>query len=77
MPFYCTKTSRIKMVAILKNHNTIVWYSPLKQNKKQDSIIIGGMLNRLMSGEHFKNKSIVRVQFYDNYSDTLMSENIF
>lgn len=65
--------SKIKMVVLTDSgQSNIVWYSPIKQNKKDDSFIIEGMLRRFFN--HSSSKHARIVQFYSTKTDILIKE---
>lgn len=65
--------SRIKMVALTENgHKNVVWYSPVKQNRKDDDFIIKGMLSRYEKRSEHKFTRVI--QFYANKTNELIDE---
>lgn len=76
---YCRNCSKIQMAILLKNGNdhlkyqnnrghlsNPVWYSPLKENKKADNIIIQGMLRRFYTTPLISCANVIK--FYRNGS---------
>lgn len=61
--------SKIKMVALFgPGKQNIVWYSPLKQQKKPDQFIITGMIRRFL--EQATSSGVKIIQFYANQAGT-------
>ncbi|UUC45562.1 hypothetical protein [Flavobacterium cerinum] len=65
MAFASKEDSRIRMVALTINGmDNIVWYSPIRGNKKSDDVIINGMLYRFQARPEIK--YVNKIQFYNN-----------
>jgi hypothetical protein len=55
MAFYQTGVSRLVMKAFGKHgHNTVIWNSPIDQNKWADQKIIDGMIFRFKKQQAYK-----------------------
>lgn len=51
-------------------HKNLVWYSPIKQNKKRSELIVTGMMRRFMKTETAKITNVLL--FYEN--ETLIAK---
>lgn len=65
MAVFEPEKSKIKMVILNKvNAKNVVWYSPIKQNRRRSDLIIKSMLKRFKNHDLFRNTNVV--QFYEN-----------
>ncbi len=65
--------SKLKMVALTeRGYPNVTWYSPVKQNNKDDDFIISGMLRRFENHKNYKNTRVI--QFYAMKTNELISE---
>lgn len=65
--------SKIKMVGLTPHsYKNIVWYSPIKENKKDNSTIVDGMVRRFLN--HRDSKFVKVIQFYSTQTNTLIKE---
>ncbi len=65
--------SRIKMVALTENgHKNVTWYSPTKQNHKDDDFIINGMMRRYENRAEYNFTRVI--QFYSTKTDELIAQ---
>lgn len=51
----------------------IVWYSPIKQNKKGFENIINGMMRRFLDSSTLR-LTTNKIQFYDNETKNIIAE---
>lgn len=66
MSVFDNTKSKIKMVILTKHkHRNVVWWSPIKQNKRKSELVIRSMLERLKKDKELFSKTNV-VQFYEN-----------
>ena len=68
--------SRLKMVAYSKivKEKPVVWYSPIKDNKKNNEQIIEGMMKRFK--ENYNINFYRTVLFFDEFSGSTQIEKI-
>jgi hypothetical protein len=65
MAVFAPENSKIKMVILTqKKESNAVWWSPIKQNKRNNESIIKGMLKRFE--KHALAKITNVIQFYEN-----------
>ncbi len=65
--------SKIKMVALTKNgHPNVTWYSPYKQNKKDNQFIINGMMTRFQKHKEYNHTNVI--QFYSQTTGEKIQE---
>jgi hypothetical protein len=65
MAFASKEKGRIKMVVLTANgFPNITWYSPDRENRKPDDMIITGMLRRYSNQDSAKNAQVI--QFFAN-----------
>lgn len=65
MPVFLPEKSKIKMVILTKNKSkNRVWWSPIKQNKRPNKLVIQGMLNRFKKSKWVSITNVI--QFYEN-----------
>lgn len=65
MPISDPKESKVKMSIMTKGKNkNLVWYSPIKQNRRRSELIIKDMIKRFMKTETAKITNVLL--FYEN-----------
>ena len=65
MPISDPKLSKIKMFIMTKaGHKNLVWWSPIKENRKRSELIVTGMTRRFMKTEIAKVTNVL--MFYEN-----------
>ncbi|WP_286914807.1 hypothetical protein [Flavobacterium sp. UBA4197] len=73
MAFASKEKSRIKMVALTVNGSkNVTWYSPERENHRDDEYIFKNMLRRFSTKPAFILTN--KVRFYDAKSDTIIRE---
>lgn len=66
MPVFDKHESKIKMVILTKaKAKNVIWYSPIKQNKRKSELVIRSMLKRLKNQKELFSQTNV-VQFYQS-----------
>jgi len=61
-----SQQSKIKMMIMTKaGHKNLVWWSPVKQNRKRSELIINGMVKRFMTQTEIVKITNV-LMFYEN-----------
>lgn len=65
MPISDPKESKVKMSIMTKGKNkNLVWYSPIKQNRRRSELIVKDMIRRFMKTETAKITNVLL--FYEN-----------
>ncbi len=65
MPISDPKVSKVKMSIMTKGKNkNLVWYSPIKQNRRRSELIVKDMIRRFMKTETAKITNVLL--FYEN-----------
>ncbi|WP_395077750.1 hypothetical protein [Flavobacterium sp.] len=65
MAVFEPEKSKIKMVILTKeNAKNVVWYSPIKQNRRRSDLIIKSMLKRFKNHDLYWTTNVI--QCYEN-----------
>jgi hypothetical protein len=66
MPVFDKAQSKIKMVILTKGKaENVIWWSPIKQNKRKSELVIRSMLKRLKNDKELFSHTNV-VHYYEN-----------